>query len=171
MDEYYYTLGLSPRATVTDIKKAFRALALEHHPDINPSQEASYKFQQIVAAYEHLLANHKQGLAQAYTQASIQYQAHFEQVYQHRPAPTPEPAFTATVAQVAPTVAHQVTFFLLNLLSCGVSLFFVGLPVLVAYLMIQKGLSGWEGAIVAPLSLAGMLVIYRTLRYRGHAFE
>ncbi|WKN43929.1 J domain-containing protein [Tunicatimonas pelagia] len=172
MDEYYYTLGLIPGATVTDIKKAFRALALEHHPDVNPSQEANRRFQEIVAAYEHLLTNHKQGLAQAYTQASVQYQARFEQVYQQRPTSPPEPVFESYTAQSAPiTITRQVTFLLLNLLSCGVSLFFVGLPVLVAYLMIQKGLSGWEGAMVAPLSLAGMLVIYRTIRYRSHAFE
>jgi len=172
MDEYYYTLGISPGATVTDVKKAFRALALQYHPDVNPSREANHRFQQIAAAYEHLLVDHKQGLAQEYTQASIQYQARFEQIYHHRPPPPPQPVHEAPVASTDPvSLTHQITFLLLNLLSCGVSLFFVGLPVLVAYLMMQKGLSGWEGAIVTPLSFAGMLIIYRTVRYRGHAFE
>ncbi|MGB3585429.1 MAG: J domain-containing protein [Tunicatimonas sp.] len=172
MDEYYYTLGLSPGATVTDVKKAFRALALQYHPDVNSSQEAHHRFRQIATAYELLLVHHKQKLAQAYTQASIQYQARFEQIYHHRPTPPPRPAYEAPVTPATSvSLTHQITFLLLNLLSCGVSLFFVGLPVLVAYLMMQKGLSGWEGAIVAPLSFAGMLIIYRTVRYRGHAFE
>ncbi|MEM9834097.1 MAG: J domain-containing protein [Bacteroidota bacterium] len=171
MDKHYYTLGLAPGATVGEIKKAFRTLALKYHPDINPNQEAKRNFQQIADAYEYLLAHHKSGLAQAYAQASVQYQANFEQIYQNQPPPSPELVVEPPAYEASSTTAHRVVFTLLNLLSVAVSLFFIGLPVLAAYLMMEKGLNGWEGAIMAPLSLAGMLVIYRTIRYRSHAFE
>ncbi len=171
MDKHYYTLGLSPGATVGEIKKAFRTLALQYHPDINPNQEAKRNFQQIADAYEYLLTHHKSGLAQAYAQASVQYQAHFEQIYQNQPPPPSESIVEPSPSKASPTAVHRVVFTLLNLLSVTVSLFFIGLPVLAAYLMMEKGLNGWEGAIMAPLSLAGMLVIYRTIRYRSHAFE
>ncbi|KAG5359761.1 DnaJ-like protein subfamily B member 8 [Yarrowia sp. C11] len=52
----FATLGLSPGATETDIKKSFRKLALVWHPDKNPHRkdEATKKFQDINDAYNVL---------------------------------------------------------------------------------------------------------------------
>lgn len=170
MDEYYRTLGLSRGADISDVKKAFRSLALKYHPDVNDSQEAKLKFQQVSEAYEQLLTYHRSSVAQIYAQASAQYQARFQQFYQ----PPPNPVFSQPIADSVPvesTVVHRVVYALLGLLSLGVSLFFIGLPVFAGYLMVEKGFSGWEGAIMTPLSLAGMMVIWRTVRYRKNAFE
>jgi curved DNA-binding protein CbpA len=51
---YYEVLEIDPHATITDIKKSFRVLALKHHPDKNKSKESHKKFLQIVEAYEVL---------------------------------------------------------------------------------------------------------------------
>jgi len=53
--DYYKTLGLTKGATPDEIKKAYRKLALKHHPDKNPDDEAAAeKFKEISEAYEVL---------------------------------------------------------------------------------------------------------------------
>jgi len=52
--DYYGTLGVSKGATDQEIKRAYRKLAREHHPDVNPDESAQKRFQEISAAYEVL---------------------------------------------------------------------------------------------------------------------
>lgn len=53
--DYYKILGISEKATDSEIKKAYRKLARKHHPDLNPNDvEAQKKFQQINEANEVL---------------------------------------------------------------------------------------------------------------------
>lgn len=53
--DYYEVLGVSPGASVDDIKKAFRKLALKHHPDRNPGDTAAEaKFREASEAYQVL---------------------------------------------------------------------------------------------------------------------
>ena len=54
MTNYYDTLGVSKDASEQEIKKAYRTLSLEFHPDRNSSAEATEKFQEISQAYETL---------------------------------------------------------------------------------------------------------------------
>jgi molecular chaperone DnaJ len=52
---YYDILGVSKTATVDEIKKAYRKLAMKHHPDRNPGNpEAEELFKQAAEAYEVL---------------------------------------------------------------------------------------------------------------------
>jgi DnaJ family protein B protein 4 len=51
---HYDTLGVSKDANEKEIKKAFRSLSLQYHPDRNPNDDAKGKFQEINSAYEVL---------------------------------------------------------------------------------------------------------------------
>lgn len=50
----YETLGVSEQASADEIKKAYRKLARQYHPDINKDESAVEKFKEINAAYEVL---------------------------------------------------------------------------------------------------------------------
>tara|TARA_B100001059_G_scaffold155208_1_gene154821 strand:- start:819 stop:1781 length:963 start_codon:yes stop_codon:yes gene_type:complete len=54
MEDFYQILGVSKTATESEIKKAYRKLSLEYHPDKNSSPDAESKFQKINEAYETL---------------------------------------------------------------------------------------------------------------------
>lgn len=56
MLDYYKVLGVNKVATTTDIKRAYRKLALKWHPDKNPDNptESNKKFKEISEAYEIL---------------------------------------------------------------------------------------------------------------------
>ncbi|KAI0396469.1 DnaJ domain-containing protein [Xylariaceae sp. FL0594] len=52
---YYDVLGVKPTATEIEIKKAYRKLAIVHHPDKNPNDPSAHeKFQDIGEAYQVL---------------------------------------------------------------------------------------------------------------------
>lgn len=53
--DYYNVLGVERNATEDDIKRSYRKLALEHHPDHNPgNKSAEEKFKEINEAYQVL---------------------------------------------------------------------------------------------------------------------
>lgn len=55
MNDPYKILGLAKTASADEIKKAYRKLAKQHHPDLNPgSAEAATKFKDISGAYDLL---------------------------------------------------------------------------------------------------------------------
>lgn len=54
MAAYYDVLGVAQDATDDDLKKAYRKLARQLHPDVNPDPEAQEKFKAVTAAYEVL---------------------------------------------------------------------------------------------------------------------
>jgi len=52
--DYYGLLGVGKNASDTELKRAYRKLARELHPDVNPDEAAQAKFKEISAAYEVL---------------------------------------------------------------------------------------------------------------------
>lgn len=60
MRDPYQVLGLPPNASPEDVKKAYKKLALEYHPDRNQgNKEAEEKFKEISAAFEEIKSGKK----------------------------------------------------------------------------------------------------------------
>lgn len=52
--DYYGTLGVGTKANGDEIKRAYRKLARELHPDVNPDEAAQGRFREVTTAYEVL---------------------------------------------------------------------------------------------------------------------
>ncbi|MGL4357366.1 MAG: DnaJ domain-containing protein [Cetobacterium sp.] len=59
MKDYYKILKIEYNATQEEIKKAYKKLAKEFHPDLNKSADAEDRFKEISKAYEILSDNEK----------------------------------------------------------------------------------------------------------------
>lgn len=49
--EYYKTLGIEEKAPIEEVRRAYRRLAKAHHPDVNKTEDAQQKFEEIYEAY------------------------------------------------------------------------------------------------------------------------
>ncbi|OGG17421.1 hypothetical protein A3D78_06080 [Candidatus Gottesmanbacteria bacterium RIFCSPHIGHO2_02_FULL_39_14] len=75
--DYYEILGVSKNATDSEIKKAYRKLALEWHPDRNKNPKATEKFKEINKAYEVLADSKKREVYDQYGEAAFKGSAGF----------------------------------------------------------------------------------------------
>ena len=71
MSEFYTLLGISRDASEPELKKAYRKLAMEYHPDRNPSPQAEAKFKEITEAYEVLRDPQKRAMYDRYGKAGL----------------------------------------------------------------------------------------------------
>lgn len=70
--DYYETLGVAKSANAEDIKKAYRKLAMQYHPDRNPGDKAAEdKFKDINEAYEVLSSDDKRRRYDQYGHAGV----------------------------------------------------------------------------------------------------
>ncbi len=70
--DYYEILGIDKNASKKEIKKAFRKLAKEKHPDRNKSKNAEEEFKEIKEAYEILSDDQKRKAYDQYGHAATQ---------------------------------------------------------------------------------------------------
>ena len=71
MSDFYTLLGVTRTATVVEIKKAYRKLAMEFHPDRNSAPEAEARFKEITEAYEVLKDPEKRSAYDRYGKAGV----------------------------------------------------------------------------------------------------
>ncbi|WP_213955741.1 MULTISPECIES: molecular chaperone DnaJ [unclassified Variovorax] len=71
--DYYETLGVPKNASEEEIKKAYRKLAMKHHPDRNhgDSKDAEIKFKEVKEAYEMLSDGQKRAAYDQYGHAGV----------------------------------------------------------------------------------------------------
>ncbi len=74
--DYYEILGVARDASAEDIKKAYRKLARQHHPDVSKEEKevAEEKFKEISEAYEVLYDDEKRRIYDQYGHAGVQNQ-------------------------------------------------------------------------------------------------
>ncbi|RMH00462.1 MAG: molecular chaperone DnaJ [Chloroflexi bacterium] len=70
--DYYEVLGVDRTATKEELKKAFRRLARQYHPDVNKDPDASERFKEINEAYEVLSDDKKRALYDRYGHDGVQ---------------------------------------------------------------------------------------------------
>src|ERR1043166_4496010 len=70
--DYYEILGVGKNANTEEIKKAYRKVAMQHHPDRNPGDKvAEEKFKEAAEAYEILSDSEKKAQYDRYGHAGV----------------------------------------------------------------------------------------------------
>jgi molecular chaperone DnaJ len=71
VSDFYVLLGISRDASEAEIKKAYRKLAMEYHPDRNSTSQAEARFKEITEAYEILRDPQKRSVYDRYGKAGL----------------------------------------------------------------------------------------------------
>lgn len=79
--DYYEVLGVGRDATKSEIKKAYRRLALKYHPDKSKDPDAEEKFKEISEAYAVLSDDEKRKQYDMYGHAGIDSQYNYEDIF------------------------------------------------------------------------------------------
>lgn len=70
--DYYEVLGVPRDASKDQLKRAFRKLAQQYHPDVNKSDDAEMRFKEINEAYQVLSDDEKRAIYDRYGHAGLQ---------------------------------------------------------------------------------------------------
>jgi molecular chaperone DnaJ len=74
--DYYEVLGVARNASEDELKRAFRKLARQYHPDVNKSPDAEVRFKEIGEAYEVLSDPQKRRIYDQFGHAGLDSQGY-----------------------------------------------------------------------------------------------
>lgn len=176
MGEYFNILGLPENASKAQVKRAYRKLALEYHPDRNSSPDAHERFLQITEAYEMLTGVRKRKnpfvryYRKTYQDESFRRQTARERARQQARMQYEEFCKNNEAFRNAwyyrPTQWLVLTIYWLG--WCF-GIFLIISPFAVSTYIHLKGGFWWQGLFCLPLILAGLLVIHQSIRLKKEA--
>src|ERR1700761_8849189 len=71
--DYYETLGVAKNAAADDLKKAYRKLAMQYHPDRNPGdKDSEHRFKEVSEAYDVLKDDQKRAAYDRFGHAAFE---------------------------------------------------------------------------------------------------
>ena len=95
--DYYATLGVAKNASADDLKKAYRKLAMQYHPDRNPGdKQAEARFKDVSEAYDILKDDQKRGAYDRFGHAAFEQGGGAARVRVWAGSISPPPATSAT---------------------------------------------------------------------------
>ena len=107
IETYYDILELLPRASIEDVKRAFKRLALIYHPDKIATGDRD-KFEKIKDAYSFLKSAHKKALYDASMDTdNTLFNDMFEKIFDMMKTKLKTPAQTAQTAPTAPKASSK----------------------------------------------------------------
>src|SRR5438067_10754457 len=83
MSNYYVLLGVEKSCDEAELKKAYRRMAMQYHPDKNPEPDAEARFKEITEAYEVLRDPQKRAVYDRYGEAGLKRGAGGAQGFHH----------------------------------------------------------------------------------------
>src|SRR5258707_14622878 len=72
MSDYYRVLGVERGADEEELKKAYRKMAMQYHPDRNNEPDAEARFKELTEAYEVLRDPEKRAVYDRYGEAGLE---------------------------------------------------------------------------------------------------
>lgn len=177
MEEYYHILGIGPDSNNADIKRAYRRLALEYHPDRNQSEDARERFLKITEAYEILTGtrklknpfkkyyNRKETSQYTRSRKAAQERARRQAAMQYEEFCKNNKAFQQSW-YFQPTKALVVVIYFFG---WAFGFFLMLAPLFAGVYIHLKGGYWWQGILCLPLILAGLLVIHQCIRLKKEA--